>query len=89
MEKLADAPLIKDAAVALACRLVQTVELPSHNLYIDEIIEAWSDQAFMTGTKLDLKKMDVFFLSMPDNRYWSLGQVLGKAWNADNKHLIP
>ncbi len=87
--ELAGAPLIKNAAVALACRLVQTAELPSHNLYVGEIVEAWSDQAFMTGTKLDLKKMDVFLLSMPDNRYWSLGHELGKAWNADNKHLIP
>ena len=39
----------------------------------------------MTDNKLDFKKMDVFFLSMLDTRYWEVGEVLGKAWNPENK----
>ena len=85
--ELEHAPLIKDAALCLECRLVQTVELPSNNLYLGEIVAGWSDDRYMTDNKLDLKKMDVFFLSMPDNRFWGLGEVLGKAWNPENKTL--
>jgi hypothetical protein len=30
---------------------------------------------------LDIKKINPFTLSMPDNRYWSVGENLGKAWS--------
>lgn len=82
--ELASAPMIQEAALCLECQLVQKVELPTNNLYIGEIVGAWSDEQFMTENKLDLKKMEVFFLSMPDNRYWSTGEVIGKAWNPEN-----
>jgi flavin reductase (DIM6/NTAB) family NADH-FMN oxidoreductase RutF len=82
------APLIKEATLCLECQLVQTVELPTNNVYLGEIVAGWSDDAYMIDGKPDLKKMDVFFLSMPDNRYWGLGEVLGKAWNPENKTLL-
>jgi hypothetical protein len=34
----------------------------------------------MTNDKLDIKKVNPFILTMPDNNYWSLGENLGKAW---------
>jgi hypothetical protein len=34
----------------------------------------------MTNDKLDIKKVNPFTLTMPDNNYWSLGENLGKAW---------
>ena len=79
--ELEGAPMIQEAALCLECQLVQSVELPTNNVYIGEIVGAWSDEKFMTENKLDLKKMEVFFLSMPDNRYWSIGEVIGKAWD--------
>ena len=75
---------ISEAALCLECRLVQQGELPSNNLYIGEIVGAWSEDEYMTEGRLDLKKMDVFFLSMPDNQYWSLGDVIGRAWDRGN-----
>ena len=32
-----------------------------------------------------MKKIDPFLLTMPDNTYWSLGESIGKAWNAGKK----
>ena len=85
--ELEGAPMIQEAALCLECQLVQTVEFPTNNLYIGEIVGAWSDEEFMTENTLDLKKMDVFFLSMPDNRYWNVGEVIGKAWDSANLEL--
>jgi hypothetical protein len=34
----------------------------------------------MTDNQLDIKKINPFTLSMPDNHYWSVGEKLGKAW---------
>lgn len=35
----------------------------------------------MTDDTLDIRKVNPFTLTMPDNNYWSLGENLGKAWN--------
>jgi hypothetical protein len=29
-----------------------------------------------------MKKIDPLLLTMPDNRYWTLGEYAGDAWNA-------
>lgn len=35
----------------------------------------------------DLLEIDPLFLTMPDNRYWTLGKYVGDAWSA-GKNLI-
>ncbi|MBM9537101.1 hypothetical protein [Desulfobulbus alkaliphilus] len=35
----------------------------------------------MSDKMLDIKKMNPFTLTMPDNKYWTVGDNLGKAWN--------
>jgi hypothetical protein len=30
----------------------------------------------------DMKKIKPFLLTMPDNTFWSIGERVGKAWNA-------
>jgi len=36
----------------------------------------------MTEGKLDVKKLDPILLTMPDNRYWTVGEFAGRAWEA-------
>lgn len=81
-----DVPLVREAALCLECKLAQTVNLPSHNLYIAEIVGSWSDEQYLSDGVPDLKKMDPFFLSMPDNRYWGIGEAVGKAWDKQNRN---
>ena len=78
---LGKAPLIKECPVCMACSLYKTVELPFNMLYIGEPKEVFTEEKYMTDGKLDIKKVNPFTLSMPDNTYWSVGASLGKAWN--------
>ncbi|MDD1686791.1 flavin reductase family protein [Methanoregula sp.] len=79
---LKTAPMIKDCPVTLECRLVQVVPLPTHGLYIGEIVGAYADGRVIKDGKPDFPEIDPLFLTMPDNRYWSLGKYAGDAWSA-------
>jgi flavin reductase (DIM6/NTAB) family NADH-FMN oxidoreductase RutF len=78
------APMIEECPLNLECKLVQTVELPTNNLYIGEIIASYTDtdESCMTEGKLDIQKLNPLLLTMPDNRYWTVGAFVGNAWEA-------
>jgi len=75
------APLIKECPICMSCSLYDTVKLPHNTLYIGEPKEVFTEEKYMTDNILDIKKVNPFTLTMPDNRYWSVGENLGKAWN--------
>jgi flavin reductase (DIM6/NTAB) family NADH-FMN oxidoreductase RutF len=74
-------PLIEECPVCMSCSVYDAVKLPSNTLYIGEPKEVFTEEKYMTDKKLDIKKINPFTLTMPDNRYWSVGENLGKAWN--------
>lgn len=78
----AKAPLIKECPVCMSCTLYDVIQLPVDTLYIGEPKEVFTEEKYMTDHKLDIKKINPFTLSMPDNTYWSVGENLGKAWEA-------
>jgi flavin reductase (DIM6/NTAB) family NADH-FMN oxidoreductase RutF len=82
---LATAPMIRECPVTLECRLVQAVPLPTHTLFIGEIAGAYADGRVIKDGKPDFPEIDPLFLTMPDNRYWTLGKYAGDAWSAGKK----
>jgi flavin reductase (DIM6/NTAB) family NADH-FMN oxidoreductase RutF len=85
--QLEAAPMIKECPLCMECKLVQTVELQTNNLYLGEIVAAYAEERYMTGGKLDISKMNAFVLTMPDNNYWKVGHHMGKAWDM-GRHLF-
>jgi flavin reductase (DIM6/NTAB) family NADH-FMN oxidoreductase RutF len=79
---LKTAPMIRECPVTLECRLVQEVALPTHGLFIGEIMGAYADGEVIRDGKPDFAGIDPMFLTMPDNRYWTLGKHAGDAWSA-------
>jgi flavin reductase (DIM6/NTAB) family NADH-FMN oxidoreductase RutF len=79
---LENAPLIEECPVSMACTLHQTVEMPTNRLFIGKPEEVFTGEKYMTDGKLDVGKIKPFTLTMPCNRYWSVGENIGKAWNA-------
>lgn len=74
-------PLIEECPVCMSCSVCDAVKLPSNTLYIGEPKEVFTEEKYMTDNQLDIKKINPFTLTMPDNRYWSVGENLGTAWN--------
>lgn len=79
---LKHAPMIQECSLAFTCRLTQIVELPSNDLLVGEIVEAYAEEGCLTKGAPDIAKMAPFTLTMPDNIYWKIGEPVGKAWEA-------
>ena len=79
--ELKNAPLIKECPIGMSCILYQAVKLPTNTIYIGEPKEVFTEEKFMTDNKPDIKKINPFTLTMPDNHYWSVGENLGRAWS--------
>lgn len=77
---LEKAPLIRQCPVNIECKVIQAVELPMDRLFIGEVKGVWSEERYLTSGSPDIEKVRPFCLTMPDNRYWCVGTVVGKAW---------
>lgn len=75
-------PLIRECPLCLECRLWETVVLPTNELFIGEIVGAWSEEQYLTDGVPDIRKIRPFTLTMPDNRFWTVGEEIGKAWGS-------
>ncbi len=78
---LRKAPMIRQCPVTMECRVAQKVELPVDILFIGEVTGVWSEERFLTKGSPDVEKVRPFCLTMPDNRYWSMGGPVGRAWS--------
>jgi len=79
--QLKKAPLIAECPISIACSVYKEVKLPGDTLFIGEVQEVYTEEKFLSEDTLDINKMRPFTLTMPDNNYWSVGSVIGKAWN--------
>jgi flavin reductase (DIM6/NTAB) family NADH-FMN oxidoreductase RutF len=80
--ELKAAPMITKCPITMECTVVEVVSLPTNSFFIGEIVGIFSEERFLTEGKPDVKKVNPFLLTMPDNRFWSIGECVGKAWNA-------
>jgi len=80
------APMIKACPLSFECKLTQTVDLPTNYFFIAEIINIYTEERFLTDNKPDIKKMNPFLLTMPDNNFWAIGESIGKAWDAGKNY---
>ena len=80
--ELKAAPMIVNCPITIECRVIEVVSLPTNSFFIGEIVSIFSEEKFLTDGKPDVKKINPFLLTMPDNRFWSVGDCIGKAWNA-------
>ncbi len=77
---LKSAPLIREAGLSLECKLVDMHHYPSNTFIVGEIVSAWANKNLVHENEIDFARMKAFFLTMPDNRYWSMGKSFADAW---------
>lgn len=78
---LVHAPLIAECPLCLECTVHQVVDLGSHELFVGQIAGTWTEARYLEDGKPDVVKMRPFVLTMPDNRFWSVGKEIGRAWS--------
>jgi flavin reductase (DIM6/NTAB) family NADH-FMN oxidoreductase RutF len=83
--ELKAAPMIEECPLNIECSVIQKVGLPTNSFFIAEIVNIYCDQNFMTDSKPDAAKIKPFVLTMPDNRFWAIGECIGKAWHEGKK----
>jgi flavin reductase (DIM6/NTAB) family NADH-FMN oxidoreductase RutF len=83
--ELKTAPMIKQCSLGIECKLHDIYEMPTNNLFIGEIINSYTENKYLTDAKLDIAKMNPLILTMPDNKYWNVGENVGRAWNIGKK----
>jgi flavin reductase (DIM6/NTAB) family NADH-FMN oxidoreductase RutF len=79
---LEHAPMIGECPLCLECRLHQTVDLGTHMLFVAEIVGTWTEERFLLPEgKPDVAKLRPLLLTMPDKRYWAVGEHIAEAWS--------
>jgi flavin reductase (DIM6/NTAB) family NADH-FMN oxidoreductase RutF len=79
--KLKTAPMIKECPLNLESKLIKTLELPIDEVFIGEIVAAYSEERYLTDGRPDIKKIDPIVFSTNDKNYWKVGELIGQAWN--------
>lgn len=86
--KTKTAPMIDECPLNLECNLIKKLALGGNDvIFIGEIVETYCEEKFMTNGKPDVEKMGTYVFTMNDNRYFSLGKIIGKAWNDGKKYI--
>ena len=83
--KLDTAPLIQECPVNLECKVIHSLDLGSHVLFIGEIMETYVDAGCMTAEKADPAQIDALIYIPGAKQYQRLGDVVGKAWDIGKK----
>ena len=64
----------------MECRLYDTYDTPTHDLFIGEIVETHVDESVLTEGKIDIAKLRPLLFDMSSIKYWSLGHPVADCW---------
>jgi flavin reductase (DIM6/NTAB) family NADH-FMN oxidoreductase RutF len=85
---LEHAPMIAECPLCLECRVIEVVDLGSHELFIADIEATWTEDHYLDEAgKPDIEAIKPFMLTMPDNRYWRVGEQLAEAWSVGHEYV--
>lgn len=83
---LKTAPMISECPITVECKLIETLGFATHDIFIGEIVEAYTEKKYLTSDVLDIKKVNPIIYTMYDNYYWKLGKNIGKAYHIGKKY---
>lgn len=80
--ELKGAPMIQQCPLNMACRLYDVYDLPTHDVFIGEIVQTYADEGVLTEGAVDLGKVKPLLFDMNRRRYWSIGESIAACWQA-------
>ena len=79
--KLDSAPLIEQCPINLECKLVETVKLNSHSLFIGQVEETHISEDCLTEGKPDFNKIiPIVYTTDASRQYLALGDFIARAF---------
>jgi flavin reductase (DIM6/NTAB) family NADH-FMN oxidoreductase RutF len=78
--ELKNAPMIQECPLTIECKLHNIIEMPTNLLVLGNVEAAYTEEKYIIEDKLDIKKINPPVLTMPDNKYWTVGDYLADAW---------
>jgi len=78
--QLKTAPMIQQCPLCMECKLIESVSLPTHILFVGEVVSAYTEERYLTDGKPDMQKMKPLVFVRPDGTYWTLGENVGEAY---------
>ncbi|UDQ97002.1 flavin reductase family protein [Lentisphaerota bacterium WC36G] len=75
-------PIISSAKVAMECSLFDNYKTDHHDNFVLEVINTFVDENVLNDDgKIDYLKVDPLMFEMPNRKYLSVGEELGKCWS--------
>lgn len=84
--ELKTAPLIANCPLSMECRLVNTIDIKTHDIFIGEIVNTYAEEQVLIDGKVDLAKVNPLLFDMSSVQYWSLGNPVGRCWNIGKQY---
>ncbi|MFO8143780.1 MAG: flavin reductase family protein [Dehalococcoidales bacterium] len=79
---LDNVPLISQCPVNLECRVVHSLDLGSHMLFVARIEEVYVSEEYLTDGEPDVEKIaPITYITSPASQYRKLGEVIDKAFS--------
>jgi flavin reductase (DIM6/NTAB) family NADH-FMN oxidoreductase RutF len=75
---LVNAPYVREFPLVIECKLLQTVELGLHTMFIGEIVDVKADESILNaaGTP-DLTKLKPFLFAPGNSDFYGIGASIG------------
>jgi len=86
--ELDTAPMIQECKVTMECKLIDHVKLPTHDLFVGEVVGTYADVGVLTNGIVDIAKLKPLLFDMASKKYWSLGDPVAKCWSV-GKDYVP
>lgn len=79
---LVDAPYVKEFPMILECKLIKTIDIGLHTVFIGEIIDAKAHDDVVDENKMpDIEKMKPIIWEMTNKSYHKVGEPIGKSFS--------
>lgn len=84
--ELETAPMIEQCKVTMELKLIEHVELPTHDLFVGEVVGTYADVDVLTNGIIDIAKLKPLLFDMTSKKYWSLGEPIAKCWSVGKEY---
>lgn len=83
--ELEGAPMISECPINMECRLSQTIELSTHDVFVGEVVGTYVNEVLIENGKIDISRLRPLLFDMSSRKYWSLGPEVARCWSVGNE----